>query len=184
MADKGGIQLLPETRKRIDVSMPGENRLLHIGYGVIVAVALLFGAAKGMTHSLRGQVETQNASLAKLNQERDKVAEEQLISLGKQSVLINSFLSGHIFWSIALTKIEKALQQQVQFSTLNASLDKHEITFTAQAPSYTIIARQIASLVADDGIKDVQISNAKAVNNGRYEFVVKLIIDDAKYLKP
>jgi len=42
MPNQGGLQLLPETRKSISVTVPGENRVLYIGI-VILIVSILTG---------------------------------------------------------------------------------------------------------------------------------------------
>jgi predicted regulator of amino acid metabolism with ACT domain len=183
MPDKGGIQLLPETRKKIEVKVPGEHRFIYIGSALLAVVVVAFVVLKGMTRNLEGEIRNKNAQIVQLTTARNTETEEQLIALSKQTKLINEFLKSHVFWSTALNKIQQALQQQVQIAQLSALADSNEITFTAKAPDYTTIARQIASFVSDDGLKDVQITNARSSNEGQFEFGVKLIFDPTKYLK-
>ncbi|MEK7582254.1 MAG: hypothetical protein AAB452_00105 [Patescibacteria group bacterium] len=183
MADKGGIQLLPETRKKIEVKIPGENKMLYIGAGFLIAVLVLFGVAKAMTSKLEAQITEQNVSLRNFENNRDKEAEKKLLALSKQSASISSFLTNHIFWTIALGKIERALQQQVKVVSMNATVSTHTVTLNAVAPSYTVIARQMASLVADDGVTNVDISGAKSTNAGSYEFNITLQFDESKFLR-
>jgi len=183
MADRGGIQLLPETRKRIEVSVPGENKLLYIGIAIFAVVAVSYGVLRGVTATLAQEVKQKNTRIVQLNAERNVSTEEKLLSLSKQSESVQVFLANHIFWTQALAKVEQALQQQVQIQSLNATADAKTITFVALAPSYSSIARQIASLVADEGVLDVDISGARASNAGGYEFSVTLKFDETKYLK-
>ncbi len=183
MADKGGIQLLPETRKSIELKVPGENRMIYIGLGILLLVLVLFGAAKMVTGNLQAQVDEQAVRFQELEKSRDKVAEQKILSLSKQSVSISTFLANHTFWTVALGKLEKALQQQVKILSLTADASAKKITLSASAPSYTVIARQMASLVADDGIIDVDISGAKSSSLGSYEFNIILQFNEAKFLR-
>ena len=63
MPNPGGIQLLPETRKKIEVKMPGENRLLTIGTILLVLVMVLFVGLKSLTHGYEQQVREKNAAI-------------------------------------------------------------------------------------------------------------------------
>lgn len=183
MPDRGGIQLLPETRKKIEVNVPGENRLVYIGSALLIVVIGLFVVLNGMTNTLEKQIKDKNAQLVQLNTSRDKEIEGQLSALSKQTALIKNFLDSHVFWTNALGKVQQALQQQVEISLLSGNLVSHEISLSALAPDFTTIARQIASFTADDGIKDVEVSNAKSDNGGKYGFTIKIIFDPEKYLK-
>ena len=154
---------------------------MYIGTAVIVAVLGLFVVLNSYANSLDQQVQDLNASIANLK--RDKKIEGDLIALSKQTALISQFLGNHLFWTKALSRIANATVPQVQMQTLAASAARKEVLIKAVAPNYTAIARQMASLVSDDGLVNVELSNAKTSNTGGVEFTVQLKIDETKYLK-
>ncbi len=181
MADQGGIQLLPETRKKIEIKIPGENRWIYSG---IAALGIVLAAYAGLTAyagSLQTQVDEIDTSISTLK--RDKRAETELLDLGKQTAIVSQFLTNHIFWTKALGKLSNDIAVGVQLRNFNASVPKQNLLFRAFAPTYTVIARQVAALAADDGLTDIGLSNAKSANTGGLEFTVDLTFDPAKYLK-
>ncbi len=96
---------------------------------------------------------------------------------------MTTLLANHIFWTKALGKLESAGQQQIQLKSLAASAAKKEVIASGRAPNYTAIARQIASFVADEAVKDVNLSDAKVSNIGGIEFSMQLLFDESKFLR-
>lgn len=183
MADRGGIQLLPETRKRIEVKVPGENRWLSVG---IISALIAAGAYIGMnfyTQSLQTQLDDLDAELVLVEKSRDKKMEAELVSLGKQANLMSKLLANHVFMTKALGQIEKLMHGELQLKNFSASAPKEQIGFNATARSYTTIARQIASFTADDSIKDLTLGNIRSMNTGNFEFGMEFKFDPVKFLK-
>ena len=58
-----------------------------------------------------------------------------------------------------------------------------EISLKAFSPSYTIIARQIASFVSDPFIKDVSIGEITTQTSGRLEFSMMLKVNSSEFFK-
>lgn len=163
------------------MKVPGENRLIYIGLVLIIVVMVLFGVTKAMTHKLEVQVKDANAKIATLNKDRDKDAEAKLISLNKQTALIDTLLTSHVFWTHALTRFERALEQQMQVKSFDASAQGGVIKISAIAQSYLAIARQIAAFTAGEGINDVSTSGVKSSNDGKYEFSIDIKFDKTKF---
>lgn len=183
MADRGGIQLLPETRKRIDVKVPGENRWLSIG---IFSALIAAGAYLGIhfyNQSLQTQLDDLDAELVLVEKSRDKKMEAELVSLGKQANLMSKLLTNHIFMTKALSQVERLMHGELQLKNFSASAPKEQVAFNATARSYSTIARQIASFTADDGIKDLVLGNIRSMNTGNFEFGMELKFDPSKFLK-
>ena len=183
MADQNGLQLLPETRRKIDVKVPGENRLINIGIVILCLTLILIGGLfyyKGILDKKLVQLDT---DIANLEKERDKKAESNLLTLSKQLNLISKLLDSHIIWSKALSKIESSLQPQVQFLSFSAAVSENQFQFKALATNYTVLARQIAAFVSDDSIKDVSLNAVRALTDGKLEFNIKLDFDNSKFLK-
>lgn len=182
MADLGGLQLLPETRKKIEVHIPGQNKLVVL---VVVFLALILGLyfglgvyKQGLTSSLAG-IDDQ---LADLEQSRDKKLEASLLGLRKQLSVVNPLLSAHLFWSGALTAVQNATQPQVQFQSINADVASKKIVVRAIAANYTTVARQIAAFYAVDSITDIILNKVQIQPAGRLEVTIQINFDADKFL--
>lgn len=183
MADRGGIQLLPENRKRIELKVPGENRWLGIG---VLSALIAAGAYLGLhfyNQSLQTRLDDLDAELVLVEKSRDKKVEADLVSLGKQANLMSKLLTSHVFMTKALGQIERLMHGELQLKNFSAAVAKETIAFNASARSYSTIARQLASFTADDSIKDVTLGNIRSMNTGAFEFGMELKFDPVKFLK-
>lgn len=179
---KGGLQLLPETRRRIDIKVPGENRFVFIGTAILTVTLILFLGIKLYNSSLINKIASIDNDLANLEKQRDKTSEASLLLLDKQLSLISTLLNNHIYWSQGLAKIEGLLQNQIQFETLAASTIDNKFTFKALAANYTVVARQIAAFISDESIKDTSLNSVNTLTNGKLEFNMKLDLNRPKFL--
>lgn len=183
MADQNGLQLLPETRRRIDINIPGENRLIYAGTAVLVLVLIASGGLYLYKNSLEDKIVGLDAEIVNLEKQRDKKVEQNLLTLNKQLSLISTLLDSHITWSKALGKIENLLQPQVQFLSFAAAVTDNRFEFKALASNYTVVAKQIAAFVSDDSIKDVELNNVHVLTTGQLELSIKLEFDKTKFIK-
>ena len=182
MPDIGGLQLLPETRKKIEVRIPGQNRLVILAAVFLVLIlGLYFGLAtyqQRLISSLSG-VDTR---LADLERSRDKKLERSLLDLRGQLAVINPLLAAHFFWSDAIIKIQSVTQPQVQFLSFNADVPGTKIIVKILAANYTTVARQIAALYTVDSITDVLLNKVQSQPTGRLEVTVQITFDTNKFL--
>src|SRR3989344_201782 len=167
MPDQNGLKLLPETRRKIEVRIPGENRLIYIGMVVLVLVAVVIAGLYFYRSSLENKKNDLDAEIASLEKQRNKNVETNLLTLSKQLSLISTLLDSHIVWSKALGKIENLLQPQVQFLSFAAAVSDNRFEFKALATNYTVVAKQIAAFVSDDSIKDVSLTNVHVLTTGK-----------------
>lgn len=182
MADKGGLQLLPENRKRIDIVIPGENRLTYIGAILIVLVLVVAGGLWLYSESLATKITNQVDELASLEKTRNPDAEKKLITLSKQFSITSQIIKNHAYWSIGLSKIESALQNNIQFKSFTATLTEGSLNIQALSDNYTTIARQLAAFIADDSITDVTLNGVNALTSGKLDFNTKITFDKTKFL--
>ena len=183
MPDQNRLQLLPETRRKIEVKIPGENRLIYAGITVLVLMLVLTGGLYFYKSTLEDTKTGLDEQIINLEKERDKKVEANLLTLSKQLSLISTLLDSHIIWSKALSKVENLLQPQVQFLSFSAAVSDNKFEFKALATSYTVVARQIASFVSDDSIEDVTLNSIRVLTNGKLEFGIKLEFNKIKFLK-
>lgn len=185
MHPRNNIQLLPENRRRVDIKNPGSSNLFILGVIVlsaIIGISLLlhFRAAR-----LERSLSTVNEEIMALEKSRDKNLEKELLVFKKQLSLISGVLDNHIHWTNAMTRIESLLQAQTQFKTLTLDTTgaRSTLEVNALAPSYTVIAKQLAAFISDVDITDVLLKQVKTTPAGKVEFSLQLDFDTNKYLK-
>jgi hypothetical protein len=181
--DKGGLQLLPENRKRIDVKIPGENNLVYTGIALVVVILVAYAGLWFYSTDLTTKLADGDTQIMELEKSRDKKAEQNLITLSKQISIINQLMKSHVYWSTGLSKIESALQGNVQFKSMSAVLGENTIHIRALSDNYSTIAKQLAAFVADDSIKDVTLDGVNSLTNGKLDFNAKVSFDRVKFLK-
>lgn len=185
MPDQNGLQLLPETRRKIEVRVPGENRLIYAGITVLILMLVLTGGLYFYKSTLEDQKTGLDAKIINLEKDRDKKVEQNLLTLNKQLSLISTLLDSHVVWSKALAKVENLTlaHPQIQFLSFSAAVGDNRFEFKALASNYTAVARQIAAFVSDDSIKDISLTNVHVLTTGKLEFSIKLEFDKTKFIK-
>ncbi|MEK7151640.1 MAG: hypothetical protein AAB784_02935 [Patescibacteria group bacterium] len=182
MSDAGGLQLLPETRKKIEINLPGQNRSFVLAF---VFLALIIGLYFGLNvykQNLIFSINTIDAQITELERSRDKKVENSLLDLREQLAVVNPLISAHLFWSGALIKIQSVTQSQVQFKSINADVSGNKIVSVLYAANYTTVARQIASLYTIESITDVILSKVQSQSTGRLEVTLQISFDSSKFL--
>ncbi len=182
MADKGGLQLLPETRRKIDVKVPGENRLITVGVVLLLLVVAAYGGLAWYQNSLDTQIVDVDNQSIELSKQRDEKTEQSLTVLSKQMAITGQILQNHIFWSTAFAKIEAGLAGAVQFKSFSAQAIDSSLHIRAITDSYATIARQLAAFTGTDGITDVALEGVNTLTSGKLDFNTKLIFDKTKFL--
>lgn len=183
MPDPGGLQLLPETRKKIEIITPGENRFLFIGVAILAIVIVLAGGLYFYKNSLENKLESLDAELLILEQSRNKQVEQNILVFNEQISILSDLLNKHAYWTTAFSKIEGLTQSQVQFNNVTATLTGNRLDFKATATNYTTIARQIATFLSEESITDVNLSRVNSLTNGQLEFTMQITFNRSNFLK-
>ncbi len=182
MPNVGGLQLLPETRKKIEVHVPGQNRLVVLSLVFVLLIAGLYLGLMFYNNSILSSIAQTDEQLAALENSRDKKLEQKLLDLRGQLAVVGPLISSHSFWSQGFTKIQNLVQPQVQFKSISADGTAAKIIFQATAANYTTIAKQIAAFYADDSIADIILNKASSLPTGRVDFTMQLIFNPNKFL--
>jgi hypothetical protein len=185
MADKGGLQLLPENRKRIDIKVPGENKLIYTGIGLIALVLAVTGGLWIYSNSLADKIAVEDNRIIALEKERNALsgAEQKLITLAKQMSITSQILKSHLYWSQGLSKIESALQNNIQFKSFSGIVGEDIFRIQALSDNYSTVAKQLAAFLADDSIKDITLDNVNTLTSGKLDFSSKIQFNKAKFLQ-
>lgn len=183
MADKGGLQLLPETRKRLDIKIPGENRLIIIGVVLVTLVLMVGGGLWTYANSLQGKITKADEEIAVLESRRNLTKEKSLITLSKQLAVTDQVLKSHTYWSTGFSEIEKALQTNVQFKSFSVVLDEQSIHVRALTDNYTTLAKQLAAFAKLPSVTDVTLDGVISLTTGKLDFNSKVFFDSTEFLK-
>jgi hypothetical protein len=181
MPYKGGVQLLPETKRQVVQRSVAGNKWIFWGLGitgVVLAITIIFSS---YIQNLSERIAVQDGMLRTQEGSRDKDAERELKAVQKQSKLMAQLLGNHVYWSQAFDLIGSLMQSGVSFTSIAAEAEKGTIEFAATAPNYTSVARQIASFNAGDGVLDIVV-NSVQLKEGVAEFNGTITIDTAEVL--
>jgi Tfp pilus assembly protein PilN len=115
-----------------------------------------------------------------INEKRDLKGEE-LLKITKQQIdTTSNLIKNHTYWTQGLYKIASLIQNEVQVESLSVT-DK--ISLNIVASNYATVAKQIASFIYDDSIKDVEIGKIDPSANGLLGLSITLTFDEAKLIK-
>lgn len=183
MADSGGLQLLSDTRKRIDINIPGKNRATFVAVGFVVLILLLYLGLLIYQKSIERSAKVVDQDITNLDSSRDKQGEQKLLDFKKQAAGIAPILDSRFISSKALTRLQKLAEPRVQFSTLNADLNKSQFSITGVADSYASVAKQVASFYKDPNIGNILVNKLGSLPTGKIEFTMTIDVDQVKFLK-
>lgn len=183
MPDNGeAIQLLSGSRRRLDVIVPGENRLIYFGLAVLILVGALFGIVSFYLSSLKDRVAELDNELVTLEGKRDKKFEKEALVWNRRLSLAGGLIKNHIIWSQAMHRVEAVTPSSVEFSNFHAVLQDNMVEVKATAPSYTVIARSIAALSANPVFTDVVLNKISGLPSGFLEYDLRVTFDRNKLL--
>ncbi|MBI2627133.1 MAG: hypothetical protein HYW77_02720 [Parcubacteria group bacterium] len=179
MAD--GIQLLPETRKSIQVIRPKERRQFFLGLGILVVVFVFYFVLGFYLDTKENALGVVSGQISDLEKTRNKNTETEILKVVKQISASTALISNHTFWSLGLGRIERLIQGDVQLDNLNLELSQNSINFSAQASGFISVARQVSGLLADDSIVNIELNQVKSLANGRVSFFMTIIFNPQKF---
>jgi hypothetical protein len=182
MAEKGGLQLLPETRRKIEITTPGENKPIIIGGVVLLLMFILSGGLYFYKKSLEKKIDSINSEIIEVENQRDKKIEENIIILNRQIQLLTNLLDSHVYWTKGLSKLESLMQNQVRLENLSVDVNRGSVIFKAITNNYTTLARQIASFLSDDSINDIKLGNVNVLNDGNLSFNLEVQFNKNKFI--
>ncbi len=180
MADVGGIQLLPETRRELKVKNRGVNKFFYSSIAIVSIVAALSLGLIFYRMSLEKQIDSLNQQLSDLEQQRDKKGEASLKVLAAQFGTITDLIKNHIITTQALDKLNGLMDDKVQVINFSVSVFTEKLGMKMRALNYAAVARQLASFLSGDFVKDVSLGTMGLDTKGNIEFTLELTIDKSK----
>lgn len=176
------IQLLSGSRRKLEVKVPGENRPLYVGGIFLVVAGMIWGGLWYYFNSLSGQLANLDSTLSTLETGRDRKSEKDILTWEKRLALAGKVVGNHLVWSEALSKIQAAAPPAVQFSTFSANAKSAYVDIKATAPSYTVVAKHIASFMAEPVFTEVDINKISGLPSGLLEYDLRVTFDRNKLL--
>lgn len=182
MQEGGTISLLPESRRRLDIKVPGENRPLYFGGAVVLLVLIIFGGLKLYHSSLVNKLMEIENEISAGEAKRDKKFEKEAILLNKQFSLVGDLLQNHPVWSNVLITVQSLTPPQTQLKTVLGDITENKVEMVGRAPSLTTIAKQIAALLGNEGVLDVSLDKVATYSTGVLEYSLRVVFDRNKFL--
>jgi len=176
------LQLLPGTKKRLGIKVPGENRFLYIGSAILGAVLITSFTLGRYETSLEKKLEGIDNKLLAIEKQRDKGVETSMVTLKKRLELTKNLIDDHVYWTKGLSKVAGLLQREVRLTSFSGDVTKKTISIEGTALSFTVLARQIASFLADDSVEDLTLGFIKPTSEGTISFTMALTFVRAKLL--
>lgn len=182
MESGGTISLLPESRRRLEINIPGEKRPLYFGVAVILLVLVVFAGLKFYQSSLTNNLAEIENEINAGEVKRDKEFEKEAVLLHKQFSLVGDLMQNHTVWSNVLITLQSLAPSQIQLKTVLGDITENKIEVIGRAPNLTTIAKQIAALLSNEAILDVSLDKASASSIGILEYSLRIIFDRNKLL--
>lgn len=182
MADQGGLQLLPESRKKVEIKREGENKLLILGVAILILIIAAFVASNFYLTSLSNELAVLDSQYLDIENQRDDEAEENIMTINRQLSLISSLLDNHIFWSQGFEKFEKLTLPELRFKSLVGVSGGEKIDFKINTLNYTNIAKQVSAYLSDSAVLDVDINNTTVLPNGTVDADLSIKFDQVDFL--
>ena len=176
------LQLLPGTKKRLGIKVPGENRFLYIGSVILGAVVVAAFWLNFEAKFFKGQIKMLDEQILSLDQRRNKQAEQNIRLLDRQLALTSQLINEHIYFSKALSRLESLIQDKIQIESLSVK-SSGKLDLSGFALNYTTIARQIAAFLVEDSISDIQLGEMNPQTDGKLEFNMQIDFDKIKLIQ-
>ena len=183
MNGKDGLKLLPGTKRKLGIKVPGENRFLYIGSAILGAVLVTMFALGHYQSSLEKQLGQLNDQLVESERTRDKKGEQNLKIRKERMMLVSNILEEHIYWTKAFSLIESLLQSQVRFKSFSGFTDDSKIGIQGQAANYTVLAKQLAAFFTDRSVVDISLGKVSVSPEGVVEFGLEITFDKSRLIQ-
>ena len=182
MEQGGTISLLPESRRRLEISVPGENKPIYYGASVVLLVLLIFAGMKLYSAALTGKLSDIENEISQNEAQRDKKFEQEALVLKKQFSLVGNILSKHLIWSNAVLTVQNLTPPQIQLETLLGDAHEARLDIKGKATTYTVIAKQMAALLSNEGVVDIALDKVSTFSTGVLEYNMRVFFNKDKFL--
>ena len=182
MDGKSGLQLLPGTKKRLGIKVPGENRFLYIGSAILGAVVATSFWLSFNTTKLENDIKSVDEQILALDQKRNKPTELKIKMTQRQLNLTAGLINEHTYFSQAILKIASLVKEEVQIESLSVDVNG-KVDFSGFAKGYTAVARQVAIFLADDSVIDFELGKLDSQSDGKIKFGMTVNFDKISLLQ-
>lgn len=176
------IHLLPESRHKINIKAPGTARPIYWGLVFLAVAGLAYGGLRYYLSSQQTQLTQLDNDLVALEKKRDKSFEKELLDLNRRLSLASTLIKDHFVWTRVLDKLESLTPEAVEISFLSTNASDNHIDLKATAPSFSVIARQIAALAGNEAFSDVALNKVSSLPSGFLEYDLRVIFYRSKLL--
>lgn len=154
--------------------------LFVLGVFLLSYVGLTFGYGK----FLEAQTEKVKAEISSLADLVSKDEQDSFLTFQYQLINLKNLLATHKLSSSFFTALEANTNRSVQYKSLDLDVTDRRVTIRGVAPSYAVLAEQLAAYDRAADITRYQVTNSQAAENGFVNFNVTLFLAPTTFASP
>lgn len=145
--------------------------------GLLILSLLLYGGLLFYQNKLNKNLKSIREETINLDQRRDPETEKIIVDLDKRLGVVQDLFEDHLYWSKIFSKIEELTMPEVYLSGANFEFagEGAKLLFTANALTYTTIAKQMLSFQEDSLIERVNVSGISLSRDIGVDFNLEIV---------
>ncbi len=163
----------------------GAWRLMSFMFFVLAVFLLSYvGLTLGYGKFLEAQIEEVKGEISSLADLVSKEDQDSFLKFQFQLINLKNLLRNHRVSSKFFTLLEANTNRNVQYRSINLDVADTRITIRGVAPSYAVLAEQLAAYDRMAEVTRYQITNSQAAENGLVNFDVTLFFTPTIFASP
>jgi hypothetical protein len=164
------------TKERVSVSRGAWRLLTFVAFVFGVFLVSYFGLALGYGPFLRAQIDATDEKLNELARQVPKDQQDAYVQFQYQLRNLQSILANHVIATKIFATLESGINQRVFYRGISINTETLEARFQAVAPTYDIMAQQLAAYAGNPDIERFQVTRGRTTEGNRVEFEVTLFL--------
>ncbi|PIR89582.1 MAG: hypothetical protein COU07_01650 [Candidatus Harrisonbacteria bacterium CG10_big_fil_rev_8_21_14_0_10_40_38] len=164
-------------KERVSVSKGTWKLLLFMAFVFGVTVLSYLGLLLGYRPYVRAQIDNADQTLQSLAQQVPKEQQDAYLKFQYQLRNLQTVLSSHVIMSKLSPILRATINQRVFYKNLTVDVASGRVDFQASAPTYEVLAQQLASYQARQDIVNYHMRNSGLAEGNRIIFEVSLFLD-------
>lgn len=151
--------------------------LLRFLFIVLLILMVGFvGLRFGYTPFLKSQIKKQEAAITELTTRIPQSEQDNLLKFYFQLADLEKLLRNHVMTSKVFALLESRTNQRAYFTSLSLDVGEKKLALEGIAPSYEVVAQQLASFEAASDVASAALTEAQTEREGRVRFGITLVL--------
>lgn len=181
------ISLIPKEYKKTKVGFGRAiSKIGTIAIILVILALLVYGGLLFYSSKLEENIDSIQAQIKELNQQRDEEFEKEVISVDKTLKNLKTVFKNHLYWSNIFSTIEELTVPEVGFTGFSGNISESNsvnISLTGRTSGYTYLAKQMVSFQEDDSISGVTVAGIALSTEGGIEFTLNINFSEGSLLQ-